>query len=275
MQAADSRVGAPATPLIDIEGLHVSYGPRPVLRGVDLAVAAGEVVGLVGPNGCGKTTLIRALCRLVPARAGRLSLGGRDVAAISRTELARTVAVVPQSAVLPAGYTALEIVVMGRTPHLRFLEQETAEDYEIARAALRQVGAEDLAQRPVDELSGGERQNVLLARGLAQETPVLLLDEPTANLDIGHQMAVFRLVRELAAGRGLAVLTAIHDLTLASIYCDRVALMSAGRIMAEGSPETVLTRENIARVYGAEVMVVRPAALGRPLVVPATPEDGG
>lgn len=256
--------------MLDVAGLRVAYGERPVLQGVDLSVSAGEVVGLVGPNGCGKTTLLKAITRVLPWAGGEVLLLGESASKLSRQELSRRVAVVPQNPALPVGYTALEVVLMGRTPHLGFLEQEGAEDYRRAREALRRVGALDLADRRVDELSAGERQNVVLARALAQETPILLLDEPTANLDIGHQIAVAQLVRELASDRRLAVLAAIHDLTLAALYCDRVALMSAGSIIATGPPEQVLTSGNILRAYNARVVILSGPSLPAPVVVPYT-----
>lgn len=254
--------------MLDVAALRVSYGDRPVLRGIDLQVAAGQVVGLIGPNGCGKTTLLKAITRLIPWLSGAVLLQGEPASALSRHELSRRVAVVPQNPVLPLGYTALEVVLMGRTPHLGFLEQEGAQDYQRARAALQEVGASDLAERRVDELSAGERQNVVLARALAQDAPILLLDEPTANLDIGHQIAVFSLVRKLARRSPLAVLAAIHDLTLASLYCDRLALMANGTIVATGPAEQVLTASNIRQAYGADVIIVREPSLPAPVIIP-------
>lgn len=254
--------------MLDVVGLRISYGERPVLQGVDLSVAAGQVVGLVGPNGCGKTTLLKAITRVIPWDDGEVLLLGAPVSKLSRQELARRVAVVPQNPLLPVGYTALEVVLMGRTPYLGFLDQEGAEDYRRAREALQRVGAADFAERRVDELSGGERQNVVLARALAQDAPILLLDEPTANLDIGHQMAVFQQVRELAQQSHLAVLAAIHDLTLAALYCDRLVLMAAGTLVATGPPEQVLTAENISRVYDARVLVLREPELPAPVIIP-------
>ncbi len=193
---------------------------------------------------------------------------GSLASGLSRRELAQRVAVVPQSAMLPIGYTALEVVLMGRTPHLDFLQQEGAKDRERALDALARVDCADFAHRRVDELSGGERQNVVLARALAQETAILLLDEPTAHLDVGHQMTLFRLVRELASESNLAVLAAIHDLTLAALYCDKVALMHEGRIIAIGPPGDVLTAENIAESYGARVRVLHEPSLPSPVIVP-------
>ncbi|MSQ61717.1 MAG: ABC transporter ATP-binding protein [Dehalococcoidia bacterium] len=255
------------TAALEIRGLHVAYGARTVLSGIHLAVQRGEVLGLVGPNGCGKTTLIRAITRVTPWRSGEVLVGNVPVSGLSRRELAQRIAVVPQMTPLPIGYSALDVVLMGRTPHLGFLEHEGADDYAIAREALARAGAAALAERRVDELSGGEQQNVVLARALAQRTPVLLLDEPTAHLDIGHQMAVAALVRTLAHDHGVAVLAAIHDLTLASLSCDRVAVMAGGGLLAEGTPEQALTVENIERAYGVRVRVLHDAAPA-PVIVP-------
>jgi iron complex transport system ATP-binding protein len=254
--------------MLSVRGLSVAYGERAALRGVDLDVGRGEVVGLVGPNGGGKTTLLRALTRGVTARSGEVSIDGRDARGLSARDLARLVAVVPQNPSLPAGFLAREIVVMGRTAYLRFLEQEDAADYAKADAALTTLGAGDLAYRRVDELSGGERQNVVLARALAQETPLILLDEPTANLDIGHQVVIAKLLRRLARERGVAVLAALHDLTLASLYCDRLVLLAGGAVVADGPPADVLTRENLQHAYGADVLILRPEGLAGPLVLP-------
>lgn len=251
-----------------VRELCVSYGAREVLRGVDLRVEPGEVVGLVGPNGCGKTTLLRAATRLAATSAGTVIVDGVPVERLSRRQLASSIAVVPQSPVLPTGYTALQIVLMGRTPRLSFLQQEGADDHRIAREALARVDAFELAQRPVDELSGGERQRVVLARALAQQAPVLLLDEPVANLDIGHQISVFQLLRELAERERLAVLVTIHELMLASLYCDRIELMSDGAIVAGGRPADVLTPERVAQAYGAKVIVLDAPGVPAPVVVP-------
>jgi iron complex transport system ATP-binding protein len=249
-----------------VEHLHVAYDEGEVVRDVSLEVCRGEFVALVGPNGCGKSTLLKAITRVVPWAAGEVFLAEVSARSLSARSIARSVAVVPQNPLLPVGYTALEIVLMGRTPHLGFFDHESPLDYQKAGQALGRVGAGDLAHRRVDQLSGGERQNVILARALAQEAPILLLDEPTANLDISHQIAVARLLRDLTAS-GVAVLAAIHDLTLASLYCDRLLLMSEGRILASGPPEEVVEETVLAAVYGCEVTVIRDAA-PRPIVAP-------
>jgi iron complex transport system ATP-binding protein len=257
---------------LSLRGLRVAYGQREALRGVDLDVAPGEVVGLVGPNGGGKTTLLKAIARGVTPKAGEVRVDGKDALRLGAREMARLIAVVPQTPTLPAGFLAREVVVMGRTAYLGFLEQEGAADYAKADAALAALGAEALAYRRVEELSGGERQNVVLARALAQATPFLLLDEPTANLDIGHQILISKLLRSLSAERGVGVLAALHDLTLASFYCDRLILLAAGSVVADGPAAEVLTRENLRLAYGADVAILRPEGLSGPVVLPL---DGG
>jgi iron complex transport system ATP-binding protein len=257
--------------MLEIQSIWADYGGAPVLRGVSLDVAAGEVVGLVGPNGSGKTTLVRAVTRVMPLRSGEVRLLGEDSRTLTSAALARRVAVVPQNPALPEGFTVLEIVLMGRTPHLRLLQSEGPSDLAAARRALTQTGATALASRFAHQLSGGERQQVVIARALAQEAPVLLLDEPTSHLDVGHQMAVMGLVRHLCQERRLAVLATIHDLTLAALYCDRLVLLDRGAVAAEGLPESVLRPELIASAYGAEVTVLRHPDSGRPVVVPIPP----
>jgi iron complex transport system ATP-binding protein len=251
-----------------VRGARASYARRPVLRGVDLDVAAGEVVGLIGPNGCGKTTLLKAVTKLVPLQAGEVQIGGAAIEVLSPREMAQRVAVVPQGARLPAGYTVREVVLMGRTAHLGFLQQEGAKDLAKVEEALALVGAMPLADRQVDELSGGERQNAVIARALVQEAPLLLLDEPTANLDLGHQVAVATLMRRLAQERGLAVLAAVHDLMLAALYCDRLVLMRDGVVIASGLPSEVLTREYVTAAYGIDAAIVPVEGVPAPVVLP-------
>ncbi|HEY5625739.1 MAG TPA: ABC transporter ATP-binding protein [Dehalococcoidia bacterium] len=265
-----------------VEGVTVAYnsGGHEIvaLDALGLALRPGELLGLVGPNGSGKTTLIRALTGVVRPSAGRVRLCGRDVASISQVEIARLAAVVPQDPVLPPTFNSLDCVLMGRTPHLRMLQQEGARDLEIARRAMLATETWGLANRPVGELSGGERQRVIVARALAQETAVLLLDEPTAHLDIGHQGAVLDLVRGFArrasldGSPGKAVLAVVHDLTLAAHYCDRLIVLSGGTVVAEGAPEGVLRPELLRAVYGVPVTVVPHPETGRPVVAPS---DGG
>ena len=271
-----------ATLAAEVEGVTVAYDSAGreivALSALDLALRPGELLGLVGPNGSGKTTLIRVLTGVVRPSAGRVRLSGRDVAAIPQAEIARLAAVVPQDPVLPPAFQSLDCVLMGRTPHLRMLQQEGPRDLEIARRAMLATDTWGFADRPVGELSGGERQRVIVARALAQETPVLLLDEPTAHLDIGHQGAVLGLMRRFArqdgsgGSAGKAVLAVVHDLTLAAHYCDRLVMLNAGRVVAEGAPADVLRPELLSEVYGVPVTVIPHPDTGRPVVAPS---DGG
>ena len=266
----------------EVEGVTVVYesGGREIvaLSALDLALRPGELLGLVGPNGSGKTTLIRVLTGVIRPSAGRVRPSGRDVAAIPRAEIGRLAAVVPQDPTLPPAFESLDCVLMGRTPHLRMLQQEGPRDLEIARRAMLATDTWGFAHRPVGELSGGERQRVVVARALAQETPVLLLDEPTAHLDIGHQGAVLSLMRRFArqdgsdGSAGKAVLAVVHDLTLAAHYCDRLIVLSAGRVCGEGAPVDVLRPELLREVYGVPVTVIPHPETGRPVVAPS---DGG
>jgi iron complex transport system ATP-binding protein len=255
--------------MLEIRDLTLSYGERVALRDVSLSLARGELLGVVGPNASGKSSLIRAITRVVPPLRGEVWLDGLPVRGLSQRELALRVAVVPQNPSLPEAFTALEVVLMGRTPHLGLLQSEGRADWAAVRRALEQTDAWDLADRRIGELSGGERQRVVLARALAQETPLLLLDEPTAHLDVGHQAAVLELVRRLCRSDGKAVLAVVHDLTLAAQYCDRLAMLSEGRLVAQGSPHEVLSPEVVASVYCTRVWVFAHPRTGRPVVTPA------
>lgn len=251
---------------ISVSGLTVSYNGSPAVDGVDLDVAAGEWVALVGPNGAGKTTLLRAVAGAVGYR-GSVRVGGDEVSGLPPRRRARRVAVVPQQPVMPEGLTVVEYVVLGRTPHLGYWAVEGEADVAAAREALERLDAADLASRRLGRLSGGEWQRVVLARSLTQRSPVLLLDEPTAALDIGHQQQVLDLVDSLRRHDGIAVLSALHDLTMAGQYADRLVLMDAGRVVIDGPPERVLTPEALGRFSGARVQVLRGPA-GEVIVLP-------
>lgn len=263
-------------PALAVEGLTAAYnsGGRDfvALRDVSLRLLPGEVLGLVGPNGSGKTTFVRAVTGAVRPVAGRVLVGGRDATTMSQRDLARQIAVVPQDPVLPPAFSALECVLMGRTPHLRLLQNEGQLDFDIARQAMTATDTWRFAERPLGELSGGERQRVIVARALAQQTPVLLLDEPTAHLDIGQQAAVLRLVRQSARREAKAVLAVVHDLTLAAQYCDRLVLLRTGAVAASGAPDAVLQPALLREVYGVVVDVFPHPATGKLVVAPG---DGG
>jgi len=248
--------------------LSFAYDARTVLHGVDLTVAPGEIVGLLGPNGSGKSTLIKVLTGVQRSYDGSATLDGREVREFPRRELARRIAVVQQEPTFSFSFTALEIVLMGRHPHLAGLALESSRDIDLAREALERCGAGQLASRPIHELSSGERQRVVFARALTQQPRSLVLDEPASFLDIRHQVALYDIVREQVADRGCSVLTALHDLNLAAEYCDRIYLLREGRVEAHGSTETVFTYSNLRRVFDTDVYVDTNALSGKILVVP-------
>jgi iron complex transport system ATP-binding protein len=254
--------------VISIAGVTVVLGDRPVVDEIHLDVSEGEWLALIGPNGAGKTTLIRAIARLVPY-SGSIELDRREAAAMHRTELSRLVAVVPQDPSTPPWMTVAEYVLLGRTPHLGRLAKEGARDRELAARALERLDLLRYRDRLLGTLSGGERQRVVVARALAQEARIVLLDEPTASLDIGHQQQALELLDVLRAESGLTLVAAMHDLTLAAQYADRMVLIDAGRVVADGAPRDVLTEMLIGTHYDAAIQVVD--VDGRIAVVPARP----
>ena len=241
------------SPLLEVRDLAVAYGARLALAGVDLTLEPGSVVGLLGPNGAGKSTLVRALSG-VAGFTGSVIVAGDDLRGLPRKEVARRIAVVPQEPRFDFPFTALEVVVMGRHPHLAGLAFESAHDLVLARQALARCGAAHLAARPIDQLSSGERQRIVFARALAQQAPILLLDEPASFLDLRFQVELFDRVRELA-DEGTGVVAVLHDLNLAAEYCDRVVLLQAGRVFAAGTTAEVLTYQNLTTVYETEIYV--------------------
>ncbi|HTS72137.1 MAG TPA: ABC transporter ATP-binding protein [Gaiellaceae bacterium] len=240
--------------MIETRDLWVRFGPVAAVRGLSLRVEAGGWTALIGPNGAGKTSALRALAGLVRYE-GEIAVDGRDARALGRRALARLVAYVPQKPETPPDLTVAEYVLLGRTPHIPYLGGESRGDREAAARALRRLDLEDFAERRLGSLSGGELQRTVLARALAQEAPVLLLDEPTTSLDLGRQQLVLELVDALRAG-GLAVVTTLHDLTLAGQYADRLVLLDRGAAAAEGPAGEVLSAPNVATHYGARVRVL-------------------
>jgi iron complex transport system ATP-binding protein len=251
---------------IRLESVSAGYAGSPVLRDVHLTVRPGEVVGLVGPNGSGKTTVIRVASRALRPSAGRVFVGGEDLFAMSGRAAARLVAVVPQDVVPAFSFTALEVVLMGRAPYLSRWGGGGPGDWAAAREAMAAIQVQHLADRPVDQLSGGERRRVFLAQALAQGTPVLLLDEPTTHLDVRHVLDLLGIVRTLATRDRRAVLAIHHDLTLAATTCDRLVVLHNGRVVAEGPPEAVVTPGLLREVYGVEAEVDVDPHTGRPAV---------
>jgi iron complex transport system ATP-binding protein len=256
--------------VISIDAVSVSYGERRVLDRVSLAVEKGEWLGLIGPNGAGKTTLLRALAGM-PVGGGAIRIGGTDVSTMSRRDRARRVAVVEQNPSIPPGMRVAEYVMLGRTPYISHFGREGRGDHRVVCGVLDRLELSAFAERPLDQLSGGERQRVVVARALAQEPELLVLDEPTSALDLGRQLQVLELVQSLRVDGGLTVVSATHDLTLAAAYCDRVALISRGALVASGTPAEVVTEPILGEHYGVSLRVLRDAS-GALAVIPLRAE---
>ncbi len=256
--------------LLTAQNISFAYDGQPILEGVSLAVGAGEFIGLIGANGSGKTTLLRVLLGLLPGAAGEVSLCGAALRSLSRREIAMRAAMVQQDTSVDFAFTAREVVAMGRTPYLGRFTPEGPADKEAVSRAMRKTETDVFAERPVTELSGGERQRVHLARALAQETRVILLDEPTANLDLTHQFEALQVVREFTRSGG-AALAAIHDLSLAARFCDRLLLLSQGRIVAAGEPVEVVTESNLALHFALRARAWRDEKFGNLVVYPIGP----
>ena len=254
--------------LLAASGVSHAFAGTPVLTSVDLALRPGQLLLVVGPNGSGKTTLVRILAGVLAARSGEIELAERPLSTYSRREVARRLAVVPQEMLVPFPYRVREMVAMGRAPFLGALGREGPRDREVVEAALASLGLTPLAERIFLTLSGGEKQRVVLARALAQESPLLLLDEPTAHMDLGHRVHTFEWLRAWIAAKPLerGVLLVTHDLLLAVRFADAVVLLDRGRVVAQGEPFEVLTPERIGAVYGVDTTVTEDEE-GRPLVV--------
>lgn len=246
-----------ANPLIKLENVWFTYTEAPVLKNINLEIQQGEFLGIIGPNGCGKTTLLRLISGVLNQDSGKIYLNGKEINKWKRKEIAQIVGVVPQESYIPFAYTVKEVVMMGRTPHLSLLQLEGKKDLEIVKKAMELTEIEQFANRYLDTLSGGERQRVLIARALAQEPQILLLDEPTLHLDLYHQVEILDLVKTLNNKHGITVLFITHDLNLAAIYCQRLILLSEGELVCSGSPEEVIKEEIIQKVYKTKVAISR------------------
>lgn len=251
--------------MIRLERVSITYGDAPVVRDLSLVVPSGGWTTLIGPNGAGKTSVLRAVAGLV-SHEGCIALGGVATWDLAPRELARRVAIVPQEPEIPPGMTVAEYVLLGRTPHLSYLAREGARDRRLAGEVIDRLELGAMASRELGKLSGGERRRAVIGRALAQQAPILLLDEPTAALDVGRQQDVLDLIDDLRRQDGITVLAAMHDLTLAGQYAERLALLVDGEMVAHGGADEVLTRSSIERHYGARVRVLRVLAAGRAVV---------
>ncbi|MDN6457441.1 MAG: ABC transporter ATP-binding protein [Yaniella sp.] len=247
--------------------LRLGYAARTIVDGLTLDIPPGGFTVIIGPNGCGKSTLLRALGRMITPRAGSVSIDGVDLASLRTKQVARRIALLPQAPLAPGAITVADLVARGRNPHQSLLRQWSDDDERVVDESLREVGMRDATDRLVEELSGGQRQRVWIAMTLAQQTPVLLLDEPTTYLDIAHQIDVLDLCSRLHES-GRTIVAVLHDLDLAARYATHVVAMRDGAIAAVGTPDEVFTPETLRRVFDLEALVLRDPETGRPLVVP-------
>ncbi len=252
--------------MMDVRAISFRYHDNWVLEDVSFQIEPGEVVGIIGPNGSGKTTLLKILYRLLSPQKGEVLFEGMPLKKMSRQHIAKSIGVVPQESQLLFPFRVGEVVLMGRSPYLGRLLFERKKDLEIAERAMAWTDLLSIANRPMDELSGGERKRVFIARAIAQEPQLILLDEPTANLDLHHQIGFLDLILRLNDERGLAVVMASHDINLASEFCHRLILLKGGRIYAMGQPEEVITLQNMQSVYGCSVLVDRNPLSGSPRI---------
>lgn len=264
--------------MLNIKNLNIKLNGQQILQKINLSVPEGSILGIIGPNGAGKTTLLRAVSGSIPLTSGSITFDGIDLNRLSVLERARMVAVVPQARHLPAAYTCKETVLMGRTPHLNWLGQFDKKDHDLVEDAMRRTGIEALADRQIGETSGGEQQRILLARALAQNTPLLLLDEPTTHLDLQYQIKLLDLIRLLVDDengtnppRPLTVLLTLHDLNLVGRYANQVAVMVHGQVQAVGNPEEVLTPDTLSPAFNLPLRSI-PSGFGSnsPIIVPAS-----
>lgn len=255
------------TAVLKILDVECSYGSEKILNGVNFSIERGSFTGIIGPNGSGKSTLLRCISRVLKPLRGAVLLGEHNLYGLRARDVARKMAVVPQETGINFSFTVEEVVMMGRSPHLRRLRPEGKRDYEVVARAMELTNTRDLAERPVTAISGGERQRVIIARALAQEPEIILLDEPTSHLDINHQLEILNLLQSLNREKKLTVISVFHDLNLAAQYCDNLIFMQKGKIFALGTPEEVLTAGNIKDVYGTNVLIRTNPVTGRPAVM--------
>jgi iron complex transport system ATP-binding protein len=249
--------------VIRTAGLCAGYGDHPVLEKVSLQVRKGDFVGILGPNGSGKTTLVRVLSGVIPVRGGRAEIMGESVGALKPKERARRVAVVAQDGEVRFPFPCIEVVRMGRYPHQRSWQMENAEDEEVVRAAMQATDTSMLAQRAITDVSGGERQRVMMARALAQSAPILLLDEATSAMDVHRKLQVFTLLERKNLEEGLTVVAVLHDVNLAAFFCRRLVFLKEGEVACQGATDEVLTPETLASVYRTEAIVQEIPGTGR------------
>ena len=242
--------------VLQVEKLQIGYGSRCVLKEASFSIGKGEIVGIIGCNGAGKSTLLKTIRGLLPKQGGSVSYFGKPLEEYQDKELATKIAYLQQHVELGFGYTGKDIVMAGRYPYMKWWERESEADEKLALACMAYTGTADLADRPINEVSGGQKQRILIAKVLAQQTPIIFLDEPTTGLDMVYQEEIFRFAKALA-GQGKTVLMVVHELNLASKYCSRILLLGEGTLLADGAPQAVFTEELLSRAYKADICVER------------------
>ena len=267
MDFTPSKEGSFLVNMLSIQSVSIAYGDNLVVRGVDVEIAAGEIVAVIGPNGAGKTSIIRAVSGTIPLIAGKIWIDGEDAETLSVKERAKRIAVVPQARQMGGAYSVNQAVMMGRTAHMNWLGKESQYDYDCVKNALEQTGLIALADRQIAQLSGGEQQRVLLARALAQKTPILLLDEPTNHLDLHHKYHLLDLVKQLVFDFQLTLMVAMHDLNMVSQIATRIALLINGEIQTLGFPDDVLTKEIIEEAYQVSVEIIHDPHTNKPVII--------
>jgi iron complex transport system ATP-binding protein len=251
---------------LEVSGVDFSYQEDLVLKDISFSVRKGDFLGIIGPNGSGKSTLLKILARLLPANTGTVSLNDLDLKQYPVRTLAKKMALVPEETSLNFPFTVQELVLMGRSPHLSFLQPLTPHDHAQANECMEKTSTKDLADRRVNELSSGERQRAFIAQALAQEPDILLLDEPTAHLDISHQIEILNVLKKLQDQHGLTIITVTHDLNLAALYCETLLLLKGGELFSQGTPAQVITVENIDQVYHTKVSVDQQQEINKPQI---------
>jgi len=259
--------------ILNVENIEFSYDKTPMLEDIDFNVPSGSFVSILGPNGSGKTTLLKNLCGLLSPKKGTISLINRRIGSFNQKEFAKTVAVVHQSSNIGFSFSVFDTVLMGRFPYIKKLQGETTVDIKIAQEAMKNTGIWHLKEKDIREISGGERQRVMIARALTQEPELLILDEPISNLDIKFQISILRLCKKLNKEKGITIVTTLHDINLAGQYSDYILLLSKGKLVAQDEPKKVLTVKNIENVYEVQVEILNRGENEFPYIIPQTVLD--
>lgn len=257
-------------PIIEVKNINFCYGEKPVLKDINFIITKGTFVSIIGPNGSGKTTLLKNISSLLAPSEGLILLEGRNIGKYKKKELARKLAYVPQSITTDFEFSVMDIVLMGRSPYLSTFQSETKEDIELAVEAMRMTNTLELKDKKITEISGGERQRVIIACALAQTPQIILLDEPVSNLDIQHQVEVLSILKKLNREKGMTVVTVLHDLNLAAEYSDSIMLLKDGVLEHYGPPGGVITEDNIKKAYKTQIIMTTNPVSGKPHIIPVS-----